>query len=545
MSTDSPSRRCIRECRIALVGALLAMGLASIARAAPPPDSGGSPRPPDPAIQETAREYAFSLFQVVAQVEQHYVRPVSRTELVEAALTGLYEAARQPIPIMLRQDLRSATGDLDLQAVILRAREELGDHEALRGPKALLASIAALPRALDPFCSITGPKEFQALDNDGGTPSIGLDFPLASGTPSLVGLAPEDPRLRGDGLRALRNSLPAGPVRITGVQPGSPAQKSGVRPGDLIVSVNGRTPESAGFATTFQRLLPPRAGVPVDFATLTTPVQLRLLRPGRPEPFEVTITPAAYRPESVFGARRKPDGRWDFLIDPEAGLGYVRIGLIQRHTPQELADALRSLRASGLRGLVLDLRWCPGGLLRQAATIARQLLAPDQIPIATQRDRNGRVSPVEFSPVETDATDFPILVLVNGETSGGGELIAAALQDHGRAVIAGQRTVGKSSVQEPMLENYGIPLKITTSTLLRPGQRGVTRSEAAADSWIVRPDPGREIPGSAELSRQLKEWWTDYILRPAGNQDALPLDDPENDPQRQAALQMLRGLVAK
>lgn len=525
----------------------LAMGL-SITElpAAPPPDAANSANAADSPAHDIAREYAYSLFQIVAQVEQMYVRPVSRAELVEAALTGLFEAARQPAPTTLRADLQRASGDLELQAVIIRSRESLGDVDSLSGQRALRASIAALPRALDPFCSITGPKEFLLLDRDFGVPGTGLDFPLSSAAPSMVGLVPDDPRLRAEAIRASRPSLPAGPVRITNVQPGSPAQKAGIRPGDLIVSVDGKSPENPTFAAAFQKLLPPRNGIPLDFAALTAPIKLRLLRASRPEPMDVTLTPAPFRPESVFGVRRKPDGAWDFLLDSKQRIGYVRLGLIQHHTPAEFSDALKSLQAPELRGLVLDLRWCPGGMLRASASIARQLLAPDQMPIATQRSRDGRVVPVDFNPPEMNATEFPIVVLVNGETSGGGELVAAALQDHGRATIAGQRTVGKSSVQEPMPDNAGIPLKITTSILLRPGQRGLSRSDIPPpENWVVKPDTGREIPGSVELSRQLKAMWTEFVLRPAGSAEALPLDDPESDPQRQAAVQMLRDLLTK
>jgi C-terminal peptidase prc len=510
--------------------------------AEPPRDAAGPAQPPDPQFQAVAREFGFSLLQIVAQIEQLYVRPVSRADLIESGVIGLYEAVRQPVPSTLHQDVQRAN-DSELLALLVRVREALGDHDALRGPRALLVALNALPRALDPYCGLTGPKEFQVLDQNGNVPHTGLEFPLAPGMPSFVGLMPDGVRFGQEPLRAVRPNLPGGPVRIIGVQPGSPGQKAGVRPGDLVIAVDGKPPEDPAFAAAFQRLLPVRSGVPVDFSTLTSAVKLRLLRPERAEPFDVTIVPAVYRAESIFGARRRSDGSWDYLLDPSERIGYIRIGLIQSHSYSEFADAIKSLRSTTLRGLVLDLRWCPGGYLKPSATIARQLLAPDRMVIASQRDKNGQVTRVEAYPVETEATDSPIVVLVNGATSGGGELIAAALQDHGRAVIAGQRTAGKSSVQEP-LERFGIPLKITTSLLLRPKNREPNATPAAlAEEWPVRPDPGREILGSAELSRQLKTGWLLHTLRPVGSTEALTIDDPENDPQRQAAVQMLRGLI--
>src|SRR5207253_4687037 len=185
-------------------------------------------------------EYGFSLFQVIAQIEQDYVRPVSRADLVEAAVTGLYEAVRRPVPPNLHQEIQ-LLGERDPAPFLTRTRESLGNHEALRGARALLASLNALPRALDPYCSMTGPKEFQVLDQDSDIPHSGLEFPLIPPPPLLVGLLSDSARF-GDAGRQGRPSLPAGPVRVVGVQPGSPAQRAGVRPGDLVVAVDGRPP---------------------------------------------------------------------------------------------------------------------------------------------------------------------------------------------------------------------------------------------------------------------------------------------------------------
>jgi C-terminal peptidase prc len=520
--------------------ALIALAAAGAIVAAPPADAASPAAPTDAQFQALAREFGFSLLQIVAQIEQSYVRPVSRAELVEAAIVGLYEAVRRPVPPTLHQDVQRA-GDAELLALLTRARESLGDHDALRGQRALQVSLSALPRVLDPFCSVTGPREFQVLDQKELAPQTGLEFPL---TPAFVGFIPDSSRIGQEPLRALRASLPGGPVRIIGVQPGSPSQKAGIRPGDLLIAVDGKPPEDPGFAAAFQRLLPIQAGTQSEAASSTAPIRLRLLRPDHNQPIDATIVPAVFRAESIFGARRRVDGTWDFLLEPSERIAYIRIGLIQLHTFNEFAEALKSLRSPTLRGLILDLRWCPGGFLKPSATIARALLPPERMVIASQRDKYGRTARVESYSVDFEATDFPIVVLVNSATSGGGELIAAALQDHGRALIAGQKTAGKSSVQEPL--PAGIPLKITTSLLLRPSNRDPEASPAKlAEEWPVRPDPGREIPTSVELSRQLKTWWTLHALRPMGSAEALPIDDPENDPQRQAALQMLRGLIGR
>src|SRR5262249_14747829 len=158
--------------------------------------------------------------------------------------------------------------------------------------------------------------------------------------------------------------------------------------------------------------------------------------------------------------------------------------------------------------------------------------------------RNEGHRPVNASAVEVTATDIPLLLLVNGETSGGGELVAAALQDNGRAVVAGQRTFGKGTIQLPLLRE-GYPFKLTKGTFGRPSGKTSQRppDSKPTDDGGVRPDGDHELPITAELSKRLKEWHTLQVLRPPSDRSALPIDDPEADPQRQAAVQMLRELV--
>src|SRR5262249_54703093 len=147
----------------------------------------------------------------------------------------------------------------------------------------------------------------------------------------------------------------------------------------------------------------------------------------------------------------------------------------------------------------------------------------------------------------------PVLVLVNGETSGGAELIAAALQDNSRAKVAGQRTVGKGSIQTVV--GIAVPdagLKLTTGTFVRPSGKNLhrfadstaepdlpagRRRRQVGDDWGVRPDV--DLRTSAALAKLLKEWWLLQTLRPGPSNEALPLDDPTADPQRLAAVEEL------
>jgi hypothetical protein len=174
--------------------------------------------------------------------------------------------------------------------------------------------------------------------------------------------------------------------------------------------------------------------------------------------------------------------------------------------------------------------------------------APAHSRIATERYRNGREEHYDKKE-DVSFLGFRTVVLVNGETSGGAELIAAALQDNQRARVAGQRTRGKASVQGLFETNqtyrtpYSLRMKLSTGMLLRPSGRNLHRfaNSTPADDWGVRPDTGLENRVSADLSRQLEAWWLLQTLRPGTSNESLPLDDPATDPQQQAALQALVG----
>ncbi len=149
---------------------------------------------------------------------------------------------------------------------------------------------------------------------------------------------------------------------------------------------------------------------------------------------------------------------------------------------------------------------------------------------------------------------FPIVVLINAETSGGAELVAAVLQDNKRACIVGQRTRGKGSVQRPLpldgadptmrltIPIPGMELKLSAGLLVRPSGKNLNRyaDSKPSDDWGVLPDPGLEFRLSPDLEHRLKDWWQTHSLRPGSSTESLPLDDPANDPQRQVAVELLQ-----
>src|SRR5262249_39631027 len=153
----------------------------------------------------------------------------------------------------------------------------------------------------------------------------------------------------------------------------------------------------------------------------------------------VRVERREFQPETVLGVRRRPDNSWYYFLDAERKVAHVRLATLGQGTAAELQQMLSQLQAEGMRGLLLDLRWCPGGYLTPSLDVTRLFLG--ECVVATVRSRtSGEQAARSRAGVEEGEKkflDMPVVVLVNGETSGGAELIAAALQDNQRAVVCG------------------------------------------------------------------------------------------------------------
>jgi carboxyl-terminal processing protease len=454
--------------------------------------------------------YARHLEYTINLIVDEYVRPVSRTDLMFAALSGLYEAAKVPVPSSLRADIEAAKSDSARVALMTEVRQKLGDLEWLRGTAALVASIQAMCKTLDPYTTLLSGEELVRVNQEENNRGSGLEFHKNGGN---------------------------GPVRIKNVLPGSPAQKAGLRPDDLITQINGLPPDVGFIAlgipqwTRPLRNEPPRDEQPIP----SDPVELTVERAGSKIIWKVRLTPAIFRPETVWGVTRKPDNSWDFILDQSKQIAFLRVGSMGEGTAEELQETLAELQAQGIRGLILDLRWNPGGFFNEAVAAARLFMGEELIARIKTRNGTDREYPGKR---DVNFLNFPMVVLVNGETSGGAELIAAALQDNQRALVAGQRTLGKASVQSTKaLRVPNLGLKLTSGTFVRPSGKNLNRfpDSRRTDDWGVLPNPKLEFRISVDAARQLREWYLWQTLRPGGSIEALPLDDPVADPQRYAA----------
>jgi len=197
------------------------------------------------------------------------------------------------------------------------------------------------------------------------------------------------------------------------------------------------------------------------------------------------------------------DSNWDFMLNSERKIGYVRLGYLGNQSPAEMRAALEDLKARGMKSLVLDLRNNPGGSLDEAIKVADLFLASGRI--LTVKGRDGEKT--YDAKFENTFSGFPIVALVNRKTASAAEIIAGALQDHGRAVIVGERTFGQGIVRSLLPLKGGIgALKLPVAAYYRPSGRNVNRypQSKETDEWGVLPNAGCEIAMTDEELAQFE-----------------------------------------
>lgn len=342
----------------------------------------------------------------------------------------------------------------------------------------LEGAIRAMLSTLDPFSSFFNPDQFKLLQEQSRGRAMGFGTVLYV-TPAKVVV-----------LEAAENS---------------PARRAGLGPGDEIVEVNGQRLDRLDLRSLIQVLEQARSH----------PVNLGIVHPGKVLPEYVKLNPAEMDLPTVDKA---------FLYKP--GIAYVHLTSFEQKTPQEVLDALKRMGGADLEGLLLDLRDNHGGIIASAVSTVSLFLPPGLAALSVE----GRAqSEVSYPTVKAPARfDMPIVVLVNGNTASAAEIAAAGLEEHDRAVIAGEPTYGKGVVEHlsPLSEKTGLAL--TVAQYFTPSGRSIQRplpgtaladpqkaAPGQADSSAFHTDNGRAIsagggitPDVEILSRRLDPWAT-------------------------------------
>ena len=323
-------------------------------------------------------------------------------------------------------------------------------------------AMSGMVRGLDPYSSFIPPVDYQQFQE---------------------GLSQE---FGGIGVMVEVNVL-TGRLQVVSPIPNSPADKAGVLAGDMILEIDGE--DTTGLAI--------RDAVDRIHGVVGEPVKLKVLHLGANEGVELSIVRAEIKTDSVLGDARREDGTWNFELKEDPRLRLIRVTTFGERTVDEFRHALEDSQKEGkpLGGIIIDLRDNAGGLLTAAIGMCDMLL--DKGTIVSTRGRGGVVTrKFEASPDLALDKSVPIVVLVNRFSASASEIVAACLQDHGRATIVGQRTWGKGTVQNvfPLEPGKG-GLKLTTSSYWRPSNKNIHRKKDAPEEedWGVRPDDGCEV----------------------------------------------------
>ncbi len=285
-----------------------------------------------------------------------------------------------------------------------------------------------------------------------------------------------DKHTRGDfigvGISIIKNKL--GEIEVVTPLEDTPAFRHGVQPGDIIAKVDGEEIKDWSLNKVVDTITGPKG----------TPVTLTIRRDGKD--IEFPLVREKVKIQSVKGWDRDADGGWNFWKDYDNRIAYVRIANFQRNTAEDLMNAMSELQAKGVKGLVLDLRGNPGGLLDSAWQVTSLFLNNGDAVVST-KGRNRSEDQVLNAPGQGPYTDIPMVVLVDEASASASEIVSGALRDDGRATVIGERTFGKFSVQNLIpLSSSNAKLKITTARYYIPSGVSLHR-EPTSEQWGVEP----------------------------------------------------------
>lgn len=363
-------------------------------------------------------------------------------------------------------------------------------------------------------------------------------------------------------------SLEDGRVVVVSPIKGSPAEKAGIRPRDVILSVNGEPLTGLSLTEAVQKIRGPKGSQAV----------LQIMREGLDKPLELVIVRDEIDLETVFSRML------------ENGIGYIEIRQFSNHTADSFREQLADLEAQGMKALIIDVRNNPGGYLEGVAHILYELVPAGRTLLMTEDRSGARQSLVSEGPGRT----YPMAVLINGGSASASEILAAAVQQSAGGIVVGENSYGKGTVQSQFTDLYGdgAILKLTVSKWLTPNGAWINETGLKPDVEVSQPayfnvapisrektwkpdDTGDDVknlqimlealgyaPGRTDgyFSRQtetaLKHFQQEVNLEATGILDEATIEkleqkmieklvDPQSDRQLQAAIRALSGKLGK
>ncbi len=393
-------------------------------------------------------------------------------------IVGRWSAAQNSDSVY--EDLRTFT---EVFATIKKNYvDEVNPRELIR------SAIKGMVNSLDPHSAYLTPeayKEFQT-ETKGEFGGIGIQIGIKDGILTVIA-----------------------PIEDT------PAWKAGIKAGDKILKIDGQSTKDMNINDAVSKMRGPKG----------KPVTLTIQRDEWKEPKDITIVRDIIRIKSV---KFK-------MIDKE--IGYLKIVQFQESTAQDVSNALKNLKYSGMQSLILDLRNNPGGLLQSAVDISEQFLPPRHLVVSI-KGKSGEKMEYYTENLRPSYTDIPMIVLVNQGSASASEIVAGALQDWGRALIIGVQTFGKGSVQSLIPLSDGSALKLTTAKYYTPKGRSIHAVGIMPDIVVkLESKNGKEFPVIRE--KELEQHLKGEKVEP---QEKAPHEvEEKDDTQLQRAIEILKS----
>ncbi len=413
--------------------------------------------------------------------------------ILAAALTvNLLIGARIYMSSAQAAEKESPYQSIELFSTVLeKVRKDYVDGQNLKYQDLVYGALKGMLNTLDPHSEFMEPEKYHELQNDTQGAFGGLGIVISMRDNFITVVAPMDD---------------------------TPGAKAGILSGDRIVKIDGHSTEKMTLADAVKNL----RGEP------GTSIKLTLFRPSNGLIKEYNLTRAVINVDMV----KDINGRKEFPLS-ENKIGYVHLTQFGEKTSDDLEAALRKLKSQGMQALVLDLRWNPGGLLEQAVDVCEKFLPRGQLVVTTEGRSKEQTSVRKAAGHGDELRNMPMVVIVNLGSASASEIVAGCLQDLKRAIILGEKTFGKGSVQSILPLPDGSALRLTTAKYYTPSHKVIHEEGITPDIPVaMSPEEERDMllkraPGGLE---SLEEKDRDRVVN-------------SHDPQLDRAMDLLKGIM--
>jgi len=476
--------------------------------------------------KESAEKFAENVMRVMRFTRDYYVKTVKLDDMAVHAVKGLYRYADEKIPadMKARLDKFKTEDEAQIKDLLVDARIALGNKDAVKNEKGLDRALKYMLTNLDKHTVWFNQEELDELNRS---------------MKEFIGVGIQ-----------IRKDFQRDVVKVATPVLNSPAYRARIKSGDLIIKIiNEFDPEGNPLPkpeVTETKGLTTQEVVKKILGQRGTKVTLVIEREEAdgPKVMNFDLVRSRIEGETVFGVHRLADDSWDYYLDKDRKIVYIRLSQFAGKTARDFKDVLRAYQKKGMNGLVLDLRFNPGGLLDAAKEIC-DIFVDDGVIVSVKPRNLTQSQEIKTQAKGFKILDIPLVVLVNGGSASASEIVSACIQDHERGVVMGERSYGKGSVQQIRnldLGGHSGAVKITMAAFYGPSGKNLNRfpNSKEEDDWGVKPAPENTIKLSPTERAELDKVLTDNELIPRRDAPKMETKKTFIDRQLDAAMDLLK-----